>query len=376
MDLTNQQIKDTYGNVLTIGTTAGSPTTGTLQNGEGLNITSATLTGGTVTTSNPLLDMTQTWNDAGVTFTSLKLNVTNTASGASSILLDLQVGGSSKFKVDKSGKVFIEDTIYSFVNAPATGIGRAGNDLVFYSGATPTARLYSGGFGVASNNTIGFSASTILGGSLDTILARDAADTLAQRNGTNAQTFNIYNTYTDASNYERGFLKWNSNVLEIGTEALGTGTGRALALRSATNGINLDNNGLYWTTNGKGIGMGTASPPNTYNVIQSAGNIELRHNTTDSVAIRETSGFTNGAKLAFLTAANATHALLKTPNSGVLNLSDGAGGGATFELEEQTAPSAPSANAVRIYAVDNGSGKTQLMALFASGAAQQIAIEP
>ena len=66
MDLTNQQIKDTYGNVLTIGATAGSPQTGTLQNGEGLNITSATLTGGTVTTSNPLLDMTQTWNDAGV----------------------------------------------------------------------------------------------------------------------------------------------------------------------------------------------------------------------------------------------------------------------------------------------------------------------
>jgi hypothetical protein len=40
------------------------------------------------------------------------------------------------------------------------------------------------------------------------------------------------------------------------------------------------------------------------------------------------------------------------------------------------APAAPAANKVRIYAVDNGSGKTQLMALFATGAAQQIAIEP
>jgi hypothetical protein len=45
-------------------------------------------------------------------------------------------------------------------------------------------------------------------------------------------------------------------------------------------------------------------------------------------------------------------------------------------MAEMTAPAAPAANGVRIYAVDNGSGKTQLMALFATGAAQQIAIEP
>lgn len=63
--------------------------------------------------------------------------------------------------------------------------------------------------------------------------------------------------------------------------------------------------------------------------------------------------------------------------AGVLGLTASAStGGAALEFREQTAPSAPSANNVRIYAVDNGAGKTQLMALFASGAAQQIAIEP
>jgi hypothetical protein len=46
------------------------------------------------------------------------------------------------------------------------------------------------------------------------------------------------------------------------------------------------------------------------------------------------------------------------------------------ELSEQTAPAAPAANKVRIYCVDNGAGKTRLMALFPTGAAQQIAIEP
>jgi hypothetical protein len=64
----------------------------------------------------------------------------------------------------------------------------------------------------------------------DTILARDAANTLAQRNGTNAQLFRVYNTYTDGSNYERAFFRWNSNTLEIGTEAGGTGTAREVAI--------------------------------------------------------------------------------------------------------------------------------------------------
>ena len=53
-----------------------------------------------------------------------------------------------------------------------------------------------------------------------------------------------------------------------------------------------------------------------------------------------------------------------------------ASAGGALEFIEQTAPSAPSANRVRLYAQDNGAGKTQLMALFNTGAAQQVAIEP
>lgn len=44
--------------------------------------------------------------------------------------------------------------------------------------------------------------------------------------------------------------------------------------------------------------------------------------------------------------------------------------------ELNSAPAAPPPNRVTIYAVDNGSGKTQLMALFHSGAAQQLSIQP
>jgi hypothetical protein len=46
-----------------------------------------------------------------------------------------------------------------------------------------------------------------------------------------------------------------------------------------------------------------------------------------------------------------------------------------LEFDEVTAPDAPATNAVRIYAEDNGSGKTRLVARFASGANVVIATQ-
>ena len=46
------------------------------------------------------------------------------------------------------------------------------------------------------------------------------------------------------------------------------------------------------------------------------------------------------------------------------------------EMNEMTAPAAAAANSARLFLQDNGAGKTQLMVIFATGAAQQIAIEP
>jgi len=47
-----------------------------------------------------------------------------------------------------------------------------------------------------------------------------------------------------------------------------------------------------------------------------------------------------------------------------------------YEGTEMTAPSAGAVNTGRLYFEDNGSGKTRLMCLFNTGAAQQIAIQP
>lgn len=79
----------------------------------------------------------------------------------------------------------------------------------------------------------------------------EAADTLGLWNGANGQTINLYNTRTDASNYERGFMRWNGNVLQIGAEALGTGTNRPVQILFGTNV--LSNSGTNLTWNGTAI---------------------------------------------------------------------------------------------------------------------------
>jgi hypothetical protein len=67
-----------------------------------------------------------------------------------------------------------------------------------------------------------------VGGSGDALLVRDAANVVAQRNAANAQALRVYNTFTDASNYERGMMGWASNRLQIGVANAGTGSARSL----------------------------------------------------------------------------------------------------------------------------------------------------
>lgn len=70
----------------------------------------------------------------------------------------------------------------------------------------------------------------------NTYLWGDSPNTLELQNGTNAQSFNIYNTYTNSSNYERGFIRCTLNTLVLGTEEAGTGVSRPLYF--AVGGVN------------------------------------------------------------------------------------------------------------------------------------------
>lgn len=68
------------------------------------------VTGGTVASSTPVLDARQTWNNGAIAFTGIKLDITNTASAATSKLIDLRVGGLPAFSVDRAGSISAGDT--------------------------------------------------------------------------------------------------------------------------------------------------------------------------------------------------------------------------------------------------------------------------
>jgi hypothetical protein len=99
----------------------------------------------------------------------------------------------------------------------------------------------------------------------DVRLFRDAANTLALRNGTNAQAFNVYNTFTDASNYERlAFV--TGAAFEIQAQAAGTGTGKSIQIKGGSGaGFFFGGGGaVQWQVNSSGNFL--AQTDNTYDI--------------------------------------------------------------------------------------------------------------
>lgn len=177
-----------------------------------------------------IFDMADTWNDAGTTFTAIKMNVTDTSSAAASLLMDLQVGGTSKFKVSKTVATGLlvttkdADTVLVDIvhGTNDGGFVRLGNSVGFGRfGGIETSTSDGTHTSINSDTPLGFGSGI---NNPDTYIRRDAAGTLAHRDGTNAQILRGYRTFTDASNYERWALQSGSGYFELAAETAGTGT--------------------------------------------------------------------------------------------------------------------------------------------------------
>lgn len=189
----------------------------------------------------PISNLTTTWNNVSTTFTGIKLNVTDTASAAGSLLADFQVNGVSKFWIPKSTQVVSFEGYLSTKNntsgATSYAISTAGigfgnsntwpNSFNTWANSQPVAATTASGMYFSGSYALGWTSSDPRNNnSQDLTLFRDAADTLAQRRGVNAQTHRIYGTYTDASNYRRLTKTMSAGgVAEIKPEGAGTGAG-------------------------------------------------------------------------------------------------------------------------------------------------------
>jgi len=319
-----------------------------------VNTSALSSTGYSLTGSNAssMIDLAGTWNTTG-TPTLIKANVTDTASNANSLLMDLQVGGSSRFNIKKNG-----DLTWAGNNGYAAQVFSYASGTLLFTGAGTKVFQIGTNISIKSDVLFGFTSSAA-DSALDTILLRDAANTLALRNSTNAQAFNIYNTYTSGSVYERMFARYSvaNTRFEIGTEHTGA-SARDLSLM--TNGTEclkaIASSGQILVNSALNIFTSNCRQWNQYGItLNGTGVVNWRASDSEGAA------FDTG---------------LKRTIAGVVGVTNGSTGGGALGLVEITSPAAPATNGVYIFAEDNGGGKTRLMARFATGATQQLAIEP
>lgn len=216
--------------------------------------------GGGISTLNTLTSGTQTFatGTSGTDFGISSTSSTHTFNlpDASATNRGLVTTGAQTFAGDKT-----------FGNVSLTGVLTAADRIAFgTASSSPRFRRSGSNLDVVSNDEISFL--TLRVGAIhllsDVILVRDNADILALQRATNPQAFRIYNTFTNSVNYERGKIAWESNVLRIGTENLGTGSARAIEFTvNANTWLTIASNGIVSTT--AGIIAGSAANMNINN---------------------------------------------------------------------------------------------------------------
>lgn len=147
-------------------------------------------------------------------------------------------------------------------------------------------------------------------------------------------------------------------------------------------------NSLALTVIPDGSNMTAAPVRNNYNEIQAAVNdlIDFFRNAADGSLLRYDG--TQWVATTDVTIDDANHVVaapgslfvhaadcIRMLASGQIQLLKQDGGG-SLDLFEQSASPVASAGAARLFAVDNGAGKTVLKVIFGTGAAQTVATQP
>jgi hypothetical protein len=254
-------VADSSGNVTLGGLTtlSGSPTANGTSSliQSNVAVTGAWRTG--ASSNNPALLLNPTGTTPSTTWSASGTGIgVNAPASYAGNLLDLQVNGTSQVRVSAGGTLSA-----SLLSLPGSGfineiISFGNSNGIQHNNTSRWGAKAAGALAWTITNTVftvGSSYDFGFGNSgadstQDVTLKRDASGILAQRNGTNAQTFRVYNTFTSGTNYELGKLEWSSNVFRIGTEK-GSGGGTARSLEFQTDGttrLTIDSTGASAAT--------------------------------------------------------------------------------------------------------------------------------
>lgn len=129
-----------------------------------------------------IFNLSDTWNSAPTTFTAIKMNVTDTASAAASLVFDYQIGAVSKLSFRKDG--------YLIFGANGASISAFSGEACIGSTSSYTTRFMISGVSAKDGinvNAAGQFSWASAGGATnapDTGLARNAAGVVEANNGT------------------------------------------------------------------------------------------------------------------------------------------------------------------------------------------------
>jgi hypothetical protein len=127
-----------------------------------------------------IYDLSDTWNNAGISFNGIKLNATDTASASGSKLIDLQINGASKFTVGKTGNVIATGLIESTVGGFRFPDGTTQTTKATVNSVSGTGTVN----GITLTGSVIDSGSLTLGGTLGNIANSQLTNSAITINGT------------------------------------------------------------------------------------------------------------------------------------------------------------------------------------------------
>ena len=216
-----------------------------------------TISSGTLTAAEELLNISSTWNNAGSTFYGIKFDVTNTASGANSRLIDLGVGGSPKFNVDVSGNIYYSGNI---TTGSATDINILDNTANSY-------RIKEGSNEYLNFTTTNLSETITFGNSLTSItdIVKDnVTNAYVLKEGTSQYIAIDTTNGSELVKFETGNVTITNDLAVNGSDITTTSTGTATLFN--TNATTLNVGGAATTvaignvgTGARTVNIGTAA---------------------------------------------------------------------------------------------------------------------
>lgn len=190
-------------------------------------LTAPTATGSvTGSASTSFLDISGTWNTSG-TPTGLKLNVTDTASNASSLLADFQVGSVGKAGIYKSGQAYFGD-----INGSRVHINPIDIAINFVSASTIKTQVSAYGFYISSDRAIYWTDGLAMSDTRDLILGRAAAANLRLGGDASATPVSQYFSVQNAS----GTNIAGADRYIDGSQSTGSANGGSIIFRTSPAG--------------------------------------------------------------------------------------------------------------------------------------------